>query len=1209
MLLGDATAQTDESLPEFNPNGKILLPASTTILGSSTTYGTPQDVAFDREGRIYVVDRNNQRVVVLDRDYNYNYTIGTSGGDGDLTRPTGAALNSTHIFVLDRQPTPRILIFLLNGSHHSNLAAPPGVTFNQLKGIAVTPEGRTYVAYGSATDVIYYHPNGTHAGTLTLPSQYDSPDGMDVGPGGLLAIVSSGPSGNAQNGHFIGIFNISKGHEELFKVGPVDTKGGAEGQFSRPIDAAFSGDGRFLAVADSANERVQVFLLNTTDDGVPTGLASDRPVLIFGGFGTVVGVGFDSDNRLAAISTANRLVVYDEFVLPAVKSVTAAPDPATPGSAINANVLSAGRSVLVDVSFNTNLARVNTTAGIPYLALGPERNATLVPYDYSETTRTLQFTYTVQENDAEADFDHYPDTALMLNGSDIAAGPKNVTALTALPWTGPAGGSLLAVHGITFDMEPPVLEAIYSPNASDTYTNGSRIVVALNYSEPVWAVGPDGPSLALNVAAGDGGVASASYLSGNGTAMLSFSYEVRPGDSAPDGLRHNGTGALTAGSVVDAAGNAANRILPAPGDFAGPAIMLDTAPPRVLAVDSTLPAGTYGIGRTIDIAVTFDEDVTVTGIPMLALATTPPRSASYVQGTGSAAELTFRYMVQLGDSTSDGLRHAGTDALSVSPGSIADAASNAANLTLPPPSAFAGPGILVDAVPPRVLSVDSASSDGTYGIDQSINITVTFDKAVTVTGNPMLALATTPPRSASYVQGTGSAAELMFMYVVQQGDSAPGGLRHAGAGALGDAGSIVDAAGNAANRTLPDQGSPGPLAGILINTTRTDGGPVDPNGGGPVDPNGGGPGNQTDNAPTVAIGPGGVPAGQGDLADRGPGVNVTIDVSGLPGAGIAGGTVQFPQRGATVTTSFASVSFQPNTTATSVPADGMLVLRVVAAGDLPSNSSIQRSLAYDGSGAVVLQKVVEVGDEDVRIVFDKPVRISLEGQAKGRAFYIAGAGGQITPIDAACAADDTARVERHLNGTGECRIESDGDMVIYTYHLTRFGTVKPANDAMPPPVYHTCSVALEKPDLRIDDARLKGYSTPVSQRLFNTGSAEFERVGIEATRWQPNLGAGSSAGAGAPSLPSPVSMTGNGTASSALVARVDVSLPASLTEVREEIEGGAYAAVGGGTAVAAGLGGGDDRQLWFKLNLTQYSAVQGETITQSVTYNAQCTEP
>ena len=82
--------------------------------------------------------------------------------------------------------------------------------------------------------------------------------------------------------------------------------------------------------------------------------------------------------------------------------------------------------------------------------------------------------------------------------------------------------------------------------------------------------------------------------------------------------------------------------------------------------------------------------------------------------------------------------------------------------------------------------------------------------------------------------------------------------------------------------------------------------------------------------------------------------------------------------------------------------------------------------------------------------------------------------------------------------------------------------------------------------------------------------------------------------------------TGNGTVSSALVARIDAPLPAGLAEAGEESAGGAYASGGEGTAVAAGLGGGDFKDLRFKLNLTAYDAVQGDTITPSVTYSAKC---
>ena len=352
---------------------------------------------------------------------------------------------------------------------------------------------------------------------------------------------------------------------------------------------------------------------------------------------------------------------------------------------------------------------------------------------------------------------------------------------------------------------------------------------------------------------------------------------------------------------------------------------------------------------------------------------------------------------------------------------------------------------------------------------------------------------------------------------------------------------------------------------------------------------------------------------QSNLTDRGNEVRVTINVTGLAGAGAGaepGGPVQFPSGGAVVATSFASVSFPPGVTAWSVPADGLLALHVVAAsdGDLPSNSSV-RGLAYGGSSSVLLQRVVEIGYENGTVTFDMPVRISLEGQAGGRAFYIGGASGAATPIDAACAADDVVRVHRHLNGTGECRIGSeDGDMVIYTYHLTRFGTVLSGSGASPP-VYHTCSVSLGRPSLDVGDAAPGGHSEPAEQTLLNTGSAPFARVGIEASPWRFGPGGDSLPGAGPPSLPAPVSGEAEGRASSALVARVVASLPAAATEVGEDGRGGAYVAVGGDAAVARGLGGGDAASLWFRLNLTPYDAMQGGAVSQSMTYNAECALP
>ena len=285
---------------------------------------------------------------------------------------------------------------------------------------------------------------------------------------------------------------------------------------------------------------------------------------------------------------------------------------------------------------------------------------------------------------------------------------------------------------------------------------------------------------------------------------------------------------------------------------------------------------------------------------------------------------------------------------------------------------------------------------------------------------------------------------------------------------------------------------------------------------------------------------------------------------------------------AAVSTPFAEVTFPAGVTAYA-PAGWSPDLR--AASHVPEDERVQNALAYDGSGRVSLQRVAEVGGGEARIAFDMPVRILLDGQGGGRAFYIDGAGGAIEPIDAACAADDAARVHRQLGGAGECQMDSDGGgKIIYTYHLTRFGTALPEH-AVPPPSYHTCSARLETQDLGAS-ASPGGRSPPVRQMLINSGSLPFAHVELGATPWRTDPGGG----ARQDGIPAP--------------------LPASATEVGERGAGGSYAPVSNGTAVAHGLGGGDVAQLWFRLNLVPHGEVQANsTMVQHMAYLAECGPP
>ena len=80
------------------------------------------------------------------------------------------------------------------------------------------------------------------------------------------------------------------------------------------------------------------------------------------------------------------------------------------------------------------------------------------------------------------------------------------------------------------------------------------------------------------------------------------------------------------------------------------------APAASTVTSVTVPSdGTYGVGETLSFTVNFDQSVTVTGTPTIALTVgTTSRIASYASGSGSAS-LVFRYIVQAGDIDSDGV--------------------------------------------------------------------------------------------------------------------------------------------------------------------------------------------------------------------------------------------------------------------------------------------------------------------------------------------------------------------------------------------------------------------------------------------------------------------------------------------------------------------------------------------------------------------------
>jgi len=192
---------------------------------------------------------------------------------------------------------------------------------------------------------------------------------------------------------------------------------------------------------------------------------------------------------------------------------------------------------------------------------------------------------------------------------------------------------------------------------------------------------------------------------------------------------------------------------------AAPVVVTVTPTPAISSIAA--PAGgTYGplatapAFRTIDITLTGNQALTVTGTPYLTLTVgTQPRQASYLSGSGTNA-LVFRYSVAAGDLDTDGIT-LGT--LNTGSGSIRNSAGTNAVLTLPAPPSLAA--VLVDGVAPvatastRLTPSAAAPTNAT-----TVSYQVVFGEAVTGVDAADFALTATGTAAGtvSTVSGSGS---------------------------------------------------------------------------------------------------------------------------------------------------------------------------------------------------------------------------------------------------------------------------------------------------------------------------------------------------------------------------------------------------------------------------------------------------------------------
>ena len=318
-----------------------------------------------------------------------------------------------------------------------------------------------------------------------------------------------------------------------------------------------------------------------------------------------------------------------------------------------------GQNLDFTINFSEAIT-VTIVGGTPFIPITLNTSGTVnASYLSGSGTAATVFRYTIASGNLDAD-GVTVGSAITVNGGTLKSGGGTDANLTL--------NSVASTIGVLVDAVAPTVSSINMGTPASTLTNASSVTFGVTFSESVMNVDVSDFTLTISGTV-TGNIASVSASSGT-SINVTINSITGDGTLRLD-LNSSGTG------ITDNAGNAISG-----GFTSGQTYTLDKTAPTVSGVTSSTANGSYKAGAVISIQVNFTEAVTVTGIPQLTLETgASDEVINYASGSGTST-LIFTYTVQLGDISSD-LDYQSTTALALNGGTVKDAASNNATLTLP----------------------------------------------------------------------------------------------------------------------------------------------------------------------------------------------------------------------------------------------------------------------------------------------------------------------------------------------------------------------------------------------------------------------------------------------------------------------------------------------------------------------------------------------
>jgi DNA-binding beta-propeller fold protein YncE len=177
---------------KLDASGNILLVLGRINTGAEANwlFNRPADVAFAKNGDIYVADGyGNSRIVKFDRDGNYIKAWGKYGtGTGEFNLPHSVAVdNQGRVYVGDRE-NQRIQIFDSEGKfiqQWTDVGYPYG--------LVITPDQHVWMVDGGYDRIVELDPNGKILGAFGEPGhktgQFAWAHFMAIGPGQTIYVA------------------------------------------------------------------------------------------------------------------------------------------------------------------------------------------------------------------------------------------------------------------------------------------------------------------------------------------------------------------------------------------------------------------------------------------------------------------------------------------------------------------------------------------------------------------------------------------------------------------------------------------------------------------------------------------------------------------------------------------------------------------------------------------------------------------------------------------------------------------------------------------------------------------------------------------------------------------------------------------------------------------------------------------------------------